>query len=255
MAIFVQFFLLYVTIVNVEGFNFRAGHKKTAKGVSNVRVFSTLEVSESTTVDKPMPTSTESKTNFDWNKQWYPLAVLDCLDENKPHKYELLGNDIVVWNDGVVWRAMEDSCPHRAVPLSEGRVEKNGELLCAYHGWTFNGSGTCTNIPQADANNKESSLTNLKSCVLSYPTREEQGLLWVWAEKGLPGSDPFIESAIKSPRLIEELKECGDRVCPILYGFTELPYGADMFFENVMDPAHVPVSHHGIMGSRYMIVI
>lgn len=31
----------------------------------------------------------------------------------------------------------------------------------------------------------------------------------------------------------------------------ELPYGHDYFIENVVDPAHVPVSHHNIVGSRY----
>jgi phenylpropionate dioxygenase-like ring-hydroxylating dioxygenase large terminal subunit len=31
----------------------------------------------------------------------------------------------------------------------------------------------------------------------------------------------------------------------------ELPYGHDYFIENVVDPAHVPVSHHNVVGSRY----
>ncbi len=31
----------------------------------------------------------------------------------------------------------------------------------------------------------------------------------------------------------------------------ELPYGHDYFIENVVDPAHVSVSHHNIVGSRY----
>lgn len=35
------------------------------------------------------------------------------------------------------------------------------------------------------------------------------------------------------------------------YNFRELPYGADYFVENVVDPAHVPVSHHNVIGNRY----
>lgn len=31
----------------------------------------------------------------------------------------------------------------------------------------------------------------------------------------------------------------------------ELPYSADYFIENVVDPAHVQVSHHNVVGSRY----
>lgn len=42
------------------------------------------------------------------------------------------GKDLVLWRDGGgTWRAFEDACPHRLVPLSEGRIEKDGTLLCA----------------------------------------------------------------------------------------------------------------------------
>jgi len=36
---------------------------------------------------------------------------------------KLLGRELVLWHDGSSWRCFEDRCPHRAVPLSEGRVE------------------------------------------------------------------------------------------------------------------------------------
>lgn len=41
--------------------------------------------------------------------------------------------------------------PHRTcrlAPLSEGRIEADGTLMCSYHGWQFNGQGGCTRIPQ-----------------------------------------------------------------------------------------------------------
>eukprot|EP00971_Amphidinium_carterae_P168400 3336522-Amphidinium_carterae.2 len=33
------------------------------------------------------------------------------------------------------WHVMLDACPHRSAPLSEGRVEEDGTLLCSYHAW------------------------------------------------------------------------------------------------------------------------
>lgn len=42
----------------------------------------------------------------------------------------------------------QDFCPHRLAPLSEGRVEADGQLLCAYHGWRFDSTGKCTDLPQ-----------------------------------------------------------------------------------------------------------
>ena len=208
-----------------------------------------LSDSEDATLQTPL-----GSKKFDWNKQWYPIAVSSLTDTGRPHKMELLGNDIVLWYDGSHWRVFEDSCPHRNVPLSEGRVEKNGELLCSYHAWKFDGTGQCTSIPQSRSKDKESALmSSAKSCVQSYPTMVEQGLVWCWGEKGLPGSDVSLEAALKRPHLIEELTDPAytGRILPMTYNFRDLPYGWDMFMENVLDPSHVPVSHHGIVGNRY----
>ena len=41
----------------------------------------------------------------------------------------------VLWRDGGdEWRVFADRCPHRQAPLSEGRVNEQGELECPYHG-------------------------------------------------------------------------------------------------------------------------
>jgi len=72
--------------------------------------------------------------------------------------------------------------------------------------------------------------------------------LWVWPEAGEQGLNNSQE---RSPRIIPELEEPSDRVVKLFWNQRDLPYGWDYFMENVADPAHVPVSHHGIMGSRY----
>ena len=192
-------------------------------------------------------------TFFDWKKQWYPIAVEEFTDKTKPHHMQILGSDVVLWNDGKSWRVFEDSCPHRGVPLSEGRIEKNGELLCAYHAWTFDGNGQVTNIPQTVSKAKEDFLKlNEKACAKVYPLRVTQGLIWMWGEKGPTGSNVAIEAALKEPRLIEEISDprYQGRILNFTYNFRDVPYGWDMFMENTLDPAHVVVSHHGIVGNR-----
>jgi phenylpropionate dioxygenase-like ring-hydroxylating dioxygenase large terminal subunit len=209
---------------------------------------STLD-EQTVTTSNDLPTSEQ----FNWEKQWYPIAVEKFTDKNKTHPMMLLGNDIVLWYSNGQWRVFEDSCPHRGVPLSEGRVEKNGELLCAYHAWTFDGEGECTSIPQTPSVEKEQAILP-NACVHSYPTQVRQGLIWAWAMKGAPGSDVAIEAALKQPRIIEELddpKYKGRIAGEVVWNFRDLPYGWDMFMENVLDPAHVAVSHHGIVGNRY----
>ena len=87
-----------------------------------------------------------------------------------------------------------------------------------------------------------------RACATAYPTQERQGLLWIWPEASL---DAQIKSEQRSPRLIPELEDTSGQFVKGFWNVRDLPYGWDFFMENVADPAHVPVSHHGLMGSRY----
>jgi len=131
---------------------------------------STIADLQPTAVARDIESSRSGEKQFNWEQQWYPLAVEEFTDKSKPNKVMLLGNDVVLWFDGTKWCTFDDSCPHRGVPLSEGRVEKSGELLCAYHAWRFDGSGHCTAIPQSESKEKEKVLCS-KTCVPSYPTQ------------------------------------------------------------------------------------
>jgi phenylpropionate dioxygenase-like ring-hydroxylating dioxygenase large terminal subunit len=190
------------------------------------------------------------KETFQWTKQWYPVAVTEFLDPSQPHGMQLLGKEIVLWRDGTgKWQCFEDACPHRLAPLSEGRVEKDGTLLCAYHAWRFDGKGNCKHIPQSkDKATEEKNCSNPKASAIAFPTQERQGLLWVWAESGEQAQQ---ESQSRPPRLISELEEHSTKVVKKFWNIRDLPYGWDFFIENVSDPAHVPVSHHGLVGNRY----
>ncbi|NET60683.1 MAG: Rieske 2Fe-2S domain-containing protein [Symploca sp. SIO2E6] len=192
----------------------------------------------------------KQEETFQWTKQWYPLAVVEFLDPSRPHGIQLLGKELVLWRDGVgKWRCFANYCPHRLVPLSEGRVESDGTLLCAYHAWRFDGQGNCVSIPQSYNQQTEvKHCSNSKSSAVAYPTQECQGLLWVWAESGPQAQQ---ESQLRKPRLIPELESDSEQVVKLFWNIRDLPYGWDFFMENIADPAHVPVSHHGIMGSRY----
>ena len=192
----------------------------------------------------------QEEERFQWTKQWYPVAVVEFLSPSRPHGIQLLGKELVLWRDGSgKWRCFEDFCPHRLAPLSEGRVESDGTLLCAYHAWRFDAKGNCVNIPQSqDKQTEIKYCSNPKSCAVVYPTQERQGLIWVWAESGAQAEQ---ESQLRQPRLIPELESDSQQVVKLFWNIRDLPYGWDFFMENVADPAHVPVSHHGIIGSRY----
>ena len=187
---------------------------------------------------------------FQWTKQWYPVGVAEHLDSSHPHAIQLLGRDLVLWKDGLnKWRCFDDACPHRLVPLSEGRIESDGSLMCAYHAWRFNGEGECVRMPQSqDAATEAKNCAHPAACAVAYPVKELQGLLWVWPESGKQAQR---ESELRQPRLIRELEGESDKVVKLFWYERDLPFGWDFFMENVMDPAHVPVSHHKLYGNRY----
>ena len=65
-----------------------------------------------------------------WSEQWWPVAYTRDLDPTRPQRFTLLEQDLVLWWDapGESWRAFKDVCPHRLVPLSEGRINESGPV-------------------------------------------------------------------------------------------------------------------------------
>ena len=82
------------------------------------------------------PTSSSpasSSADFNWTEEWYPILPIQDLNMATPNKVTLLGKDFVVWyhQPSESWRAFADACPHRLVPLSEGRLDGD-KIQCAY---------------------------------------------------------------------------------------------------------------------------
>ena len=50
---------------------------------------------------------------------------------------EAAGQRIAIFNLGGKYWAIEDACPHRGGPLSEGMLAE-GEVICPWHGSRFN---------------------------------------------------------------------------------------------------------------------
>ena len=173
-----------------------------------------------------------------WSQAWYPVAFLRDLDRKAPQRFTLLGQPLVIWFDRHqdLWRAFVDQCPHRLVPLSEGRLSDDGHLECPYHGWRFEGSGQCTLIPQAA---KGSAPPRAARCN-SLATRSAQDLLFVFS------GTPELAATRPLP-LVPLLDEPGWVVQDT---FRDLPYDAVTLLENVLDVSHVPFTHHGTVGRR-----
>lgn len=181
------------------------------------------------------------------------MAVVEDMETDRPVKLSLLGQDLVAWLDGEgQWCVFEDRCPHRNVPLSEGRVEEDGTLNCSYHGWRFNGDGSVVAMPQARQADLPRLTAHPRACAAVRPAKVWRGVLWVWGESS---KDAALESALQEPVLPWELddEEVKDRVSCFewQWGGRDLPYGWEMGLENVTDFAHTAVTHHKVFADRY----
>jgi phenylpropionate dioxygenase-like ring-hydroxylating dioxygenase large terminal subunit len=188
----------------------------------------------------------DDESRFDPIESWYPVFYIEDLDRSTPTPFTLLDRDLVIWWDAPAseWRAFDDKCPHRLARLSEGRIAEDGLLECPYHGWAFTGTGTCDRIPQQLP--EAQAETSRRACVQSLPTVVEQGLLFIY-----PGT-PTRAVNTPIPVIPVEISAMGKPAAGwvMLNTFRDLPYDALTLLENVLDPSHLPYTHHGSVGKR-----
>ncbi|XP_043709787.1 protein TIC 55, chloroplastic isoform X2 [Telopea speciosissima] len=167
--------------------------------------------------------------DYDWREEWYPLYLSNDVPDDSPLGLTVFHIQIVLYRDGNgVLHCYEDRCPHRLAKLSEGQLI-DGRLECLYHGWQFEGDGQCVKIPQLPAGAR----IPRSACAKTYKVRESQGVVWVWM------SDKSTEKPEKLP-WFEHYARPGFQDLSTVH---ELPYDHSILLENLMDPAHIPISH------------
>lgn len=177
-------------------------------------------------------------------RTWVPIASTFELDPDRPTPVEFLGQKFATYRDNEGnWVVLDDSCPHRLAPFSEGRVDRpTNRLQCSYHGWEFDSRGTCTRIPQITQEMQEQGLSK-RSCATTYPVQVVKNILWIW-----PWEEDCL-SVLGNPSATPEGFMDGLPTNPETYT-RDLPYGWDTLLENLIDPSHVPFAHHGMQGKR-----
>ncbi|HXZ00823.1 MAG TPA: Rieske 2Fe-2S domain-containing protein [Stellaceae bacterium] len=108
---------------------------------------------------------------------WIPAALSSELAaDGDPMRLLLLGEKLIAFRDsaGRVG-VMDQRCPHRCASLFLGRNEEYG-LRCVYHGWKFDVSGRCVDMPSVPAERDFKAKVKAKA----YRTAERNGLVWVY---------------------------------------------------------------------------
>lgn len=145
----------------------------------------------------------------------------------------ILGDKIVVYRktDGQAV-ALEDACPHRKLPLSDGAL-RGDTVECGYHGLTFDCVGACVAAPTQPESIPK------RAKVRAYPLVDRYRLLWIWM------GDP----SLADPDLILNIENYDNPV----WGYTD---GGSMDIDchylwvcdNLLDPSHVAWVHVSSFG-------
>ena len=166
-----------------------------------------------------------------FRQYWIPAVRSDELPsvDCPPMRVKLLGEELIGYRttSGAVG-LIRNACPHRGASLFFGRNEEEG-LRCVYHGWKFDVTGACVDMPSEPAESNFRTKVRAKA----YPTHERGGIVWAYmGPREVPPPLPDMEANIMTtdPQQISILQ----RKCNWMQGL-----------EGELDTVHAAFLHGG----------
>ncbi len=161
-----------------------------------------------------------------FRRYWLPICAAEKLDENPVVGVRVLGESLVLFQDrSGVMGLLDERCPHRQTSLCLGIPEVNG-LRCCYHGWLFDETGACLEMPLEPAG----STFRDKVLIKAYPVQRMGGLIWAYLGPApapmLPRWDIYVR-----PGALRQM--IGHRI----------PTNWLQVVENQADPGHISYGH------------
>jgi len=166
---------------------------------------------------------------------WMPALLDEELPENDcpPVRVKLLSERLLAFRDSEGrYGLIDEFCAHRGVSLWFGRNEESG-LRCSYHGWKYDVTGQCVDVPSEPHESGFCQKIKLKS----YPLMKRGPVLWTYL--GPPDKQPPLpewEFATVPPEqtfISKRMQECNWLQA----------------MEGGIDSSHVSFLHRGDLGS------
>lgn len=113
-----------------------------------------------------------------FRQYWIPALLAEELPENDcPQvRVKILSERLVAFRDSEGrYGLIDEFCAHRGVSLWFGRNEQSG-LQCAYHGWKYDVTGQCIEVPSEPENSNF--CANVK--LTAYPLVKVGDILWTY---------------------------------------------------------------------------
>jgi 5,5'-dehydrodivanillate O-demethylase len=109
---------------------------------------------------------------------WQPIARSETVLKGKARPIRVLSEDLTIYRgeSGKPY-LVAGHCAHRGTLLQTGWVEDE-QIRCMYHGWRYDGSGLCTEIPA------EKQPRSDQVRIAGYPLYEYCGLIFAYMGEG-----------------------------------------------------------------------
>jgi phenylpropionate dioxygenase-like ring-hydroxylating dioxygenase large terminal subunit len=163
---------------------------------------------------------------------WYPLCPSHFVVE-QPVSLRRLGLKLAVWRDlraggqGKVY-ALEDHCPHRGAPLSQG-ANLGDHLACPYHGIEVRCDGMVTKVPASP----DCALVGDRAAK-SFHVQDAHGAIWLYNGASYVETPPPLNLPV-------ELTDTANYSHFLCYAEWRGDYR--YVIDNVMDPMHGTFLH------------
>jgi len=166
---------------------------------------------------------------------WLPALMAAELPENEcpPVRVKILSERLIAFRDtDGKYGLIDEFCAHRGVSLWFGRNEERG-LRCPYHGWKYDTTGQCIEVPSEPRESGFCQKIKLKS----YPLVKRGPVLWTymgppdkqpplpeWEFATVPPEQTFISKRLQDSNWLQAM-------------------------EGGIDSSHVSFLHRGDLGS------
>jgi phenylpropionate dioxygenase-like ring-hydroxylating dioxygenase large terminal subunit len=123
-----------------------------------------------------------------FRRYWLPALHVEELPENDcpPVRVKILSERLIAFRDSEGrYGLIDEFCAHRGVSLWFGRVEECG-IRCAYHGWKYDVTGQCVEVPSEPENSNFCRKVKLTA----YPLVKVGDILWTYM--GDPEQQPSL---------------------------------------------------------------
>jgi nitrite reductase (NADH) small subunit len=100
--------------------------------------------------------------------RWVRVTRCESVPLREGRAVTLGGREIAIFNLGDRFLATDNHCPHEGGPLCDGIVT-GSSVVCPLHSWKVRLDSGNVERPAAAGNN----------CIATYPTRVEDGIVWL----------------------------------------------------------------------------